>query len=143
MPDAANHLTFALICLGMVLTPGPNMIYLISRSLSQGPKAGLISLGGVALGFLFYVLSAAFGITALIFAVLSVCIWGCNPKQELLAPQQPTIITPGSVTSATAADYLYAGALSRWKAAMNGGLVWVMKASLGVRSVTWSRSLST
>ncbi|MDX8492362.1 LysE family translocator [Mesorhizobium sp. VK22B] len=69
MPDAANHLTFALICLGMVLTPGPNMIYLISRSLSQGPKAGLISLGGVALGFLFYVLSAAFGITALIFAV--------------------------------------------------------------------------
>ncbi|MBN9550125.1 MAG: LysE family translocator [Alphaproteobacteria bacterium] len=69
MPDAANHLTFALICLGMVLTPGPNMIYLISRSLSQGPKAGLISLGGVALGFLFYVVSAAFGITALIFAV--------------------------------------------------------------------------
>jgi threonine/homoserine/homoserine lactone efflux protein len=53
----------------MVLTPGPNMIYLISRSLSQGPRAGLISLGGVALGFLFYVVSAAFGITALIFAV--------------------------------------------------------------------------
>src|SRR2546430_17573005 len=59
--------------------------------------------------------------TALISAVLSVSIWGCNPKQELLAPQQPTIITPGSVTSATAADYFYAGALSRWKAAMNGG----------------------
>jgi hypothetical protein len=71
MPDAANHLTFALICLGMVLTPGPNMIYLISRSLSQGPKAGLISLGGVALGFLFYVVSAAFGITALISCSIS------------------------------------------------------------------------
>ena len=69
VPDAANHLAFALVCLGMVLTPGPNMIYLISRSLSQGPKAGLISLGGVALGFLFYVLSAAFGITALLLAV--------------------------------------------------------------------------
>ncbi|TIY00738.1 MAG: LysE family translocator, partial [Mesorhizobium sp.] len=26
MPDAANHLAFALVCLGMVLTPGPNMI---------------------------------------------------------------------------------------------------------------------
>ena len=60
---------FLAAALGLVLTPGPNMIYLISRSLSQGPKAGLISLGGVALGFLFYVLSAAFGITALIFAV--------------------------------------------------------------------------
>lgn len=69
MPDTANHLAFALVCLGMVLTPGPNMIYLISRSLSQGPKAGLISLGGVAVGFLFYVVSAAFGITALLLAV--------------------------------------------------------------------------
>lgn len=69
MPDTTNHLAFALICLGMVLTPGPNMIYLISRSLSQGPRAGLISLGGVAVGFLFYVFSAAFGITALLLAV--------------------------------------------------------------------------
>lgn len=69
MPDTTNHIAFALICLGMVLTPGPNMVYLISRSLSQGPKAGLISLGGVAVGFLFYVFSAAFGITALLFAV--------------------------------------------------------------------------
>ncbi len=60
---------FALISLGMVLTPGPNMIYLISRSISQGRVAGLISLGGVALGFVFYMLCAAFGITALVFAV--------------------------------------------------------------------------
>ncbi len=36
---------------------------------SQGPAAGLISLGGVALGFVFYILFAAFGITALVFAV--------------------------------------------------------------------------
>src|SRR5213079_2042886 len=67
--ELSSLITFGFIALGMVLTPCPNMIYLISRSLSQGPKAGLISLGGVALGFLFYVLSAAFGITALIFAV--------------------------------------------------------------------------
>ncbi len=69
MPDIATLLAFGLVALGMVLTPGPNMIYLISRSLSQGPLAGLISLGGVALGFVVYVLCAAFGVTALIFAV--------------------------------------------------------------------------
>jgi len=69
MPTFANLATFALIALGMVLTPGPNMIYLISRSLSQGPIAGLISLGGVALGFVFYIVCAAFGITALVLAV--------------------------------------------------------------------------
>lgn len=60
---------FALVSLAMVLTPGPNMLYVISRSLTQGPAAGLISVGGVALGFLFYMFAAAFGITALIFAV--------------------------------------------------------------------------
>lgn len=69
MPDILTLSTFALIALGMVLTPGPNMVYLISRSICQGPMAGLISLGGVALGFVFYMLCAAFGITAIVMAV--------------------------------------------------------------------------
>lgn len=69
MPEIANLIAFAFIALGMVLTPGPNMVYLISRSISQGRLAGLISLGGVALGFVFYLLCAAFGITALVMAV--------------------------------------------------------------------------
>ena len=69
MPETTTLITFSLIALGMVLTPGPNMIYLISRSIAQGRGAGLISLGGIALGFVFYVVCAAFGITALLFAV--------------------------------------------------------------------------
>lgn len=69
MPMTTTLLAFALVSLGMVLTPGPNMVYLVSRSISQGRVAGLISLGGVALGFFFYMLCAAFGITALVFAV--------------------------------------------------------------------------
>jgi threonine/homoserine/homoserine lactone efflux protein len=69
MPQTSSLLGFALISLGVVLTPGPNMIYLISRSITQGRAAGIVSLGGVALGFVFYMLCAAFGITALLFAV--------------------------------------------------------------------------
>ncbi len=69
MPSTASLLAFGLICLGMVLTPGPNMIYLVSRSICQGPAAGLISLGGVAVGFVVYMLSAALGITVLVLAV--------------------------------------------------------------------------
>lgn len=69
MPHLSSLLGFALVALTMVLTPGPNMIYLISRSITQGPMAGIISLGGVALGFVFYMLCAAFGITALLFAI--------------------------------------------------------------------------
>src|ERR1700760_4410554 len=69
MPATSSLLGFALISLGLVLTPGPNMIYLISRSITQGPAAGIVSLGGVAVGFVFYMLCAAFGITALLLAV--------------------------------------------------------------------------
>jgi threonine/homoserine/homoserine lactone efflux protein len=69
MPNGTTLIAFAAVALAMVLTPGPNMIYLISRSITQGRIAGLISLGGVALGFVVYMLCAAFGITALLFAV--------------------------------------------------------------------------
>ncbi|SAK99469.1 lysine exporter protein LysE/YggA [Caballeronia calidae] len=69
MPHTPQLLAFALVALGMALTPGPNMVYLISRSICQGRTAGLISLGGVALGFVFYMLCAAFGITALLIAI--------------------------------------------------------------------------
>jgi threonine/homoserine/homoserine lactone efflux protein len=69
MPSLVNLIAFALVSLGMVLTPGPNMIYLISRSIVQGRRAGLISLAGVGVGFVFYMLCAALGITALVFAV--------------------------------------------------------------------------
>lgn len=60
---------FSLAALVLVLTPGPNMIYCISRTLSQGRSAGLVSLGGVLLGFLVHLLAAALGLTALLMAV--------------------------------------------------------------------------
>ncbi|MDO5981004.1 LysE family translocator [Flavivirga spongiicola] len=62
-------LLFALASLVMVVSPGPNMIYLISRSLSQGKKAGIISLFGVMCGFLFHILMVSFGLSAIFFAV--------------------------------------------------------------------------
>ncbi len=61
----------ALIALGMVLTPGPNMVYLASRSISQGRRAGLISLAGVAVGFVIYLVATAAGLSALFAAVPS------------------------------------------------------------------------
>jgi len=69
VPSVSTMLGFALLVLGLALTPGPNMMYLVSRTICQGRKAGLISLGGVGLGFLVYMLAAALGITALLFAV--------------------------------------------------------------------------
>jgi len=62
-------LLFAGAALLMVLTPGPNMIYLISRSICQGRTAGVISLFGVIAGFLTHMLAAAIGLTALFMAI--------------------------------------------------------------------------
>src|SRR5690349_24826319 len=59
----------AAVALGMVLTPGPNMMYVVSRSITQGRRAGLISLGGVAVGFVFYIFATALGLSALFSAV--------------------------------------------------------------------------
>lgn len=62
-------LIFAIAALVLVISPGPNMIYIISRSITQGKKAGLISLAGVMCGFLFHIILVSFGLTAILFAV--------------------------------------------------------------------------
>ena len=69
MMSFATWLGFAAVAFAMVLTPGPNMAYLISRTLCQGRRAGMISLGGIAMGFAIYALLTALGITALFAAV--------------------------------------------------------------------------
>lgn len=60
---------FSLTALVLVLTPGPNMIYCVSRALSQGPRAGLVSLAGVLIGFVAHLVAATLGLTALLAAV--------------------------------------------------------------------------
>jgi threonine/homoserine/homoserine lactone efflux protein len=52
------------MCVTMSLTPGPNMMYLTSRALCQGRGAAMISLGGVATGFLIHLTVAASGLAA-------------------------------------------------------------------------------
>lgn len=64
-----DWLLFIAAALIMVLSPGPNMIYLISRSICQGRRAGVISLIGVAAGFLVHMSAAAIGLSALFLAI--------------------------------------------------------------------------
>ncbi|MCJ7932681.1 MAG: LysE family translocator [Chryseobacterium sp.] len=62
-------LLFILAALVLVISPGPNMIYLISKSITQGKKSGFISLAGVVCGFLFHIIMVSFGLTAVLLAV--------------------------------------------------------------------------
>lgn len=69
MVPSHELLLFAGAALLMVLTPGPNMIYLISRSVCQGRRAAVLSLLGVIAGFFVHMFAAAAGLTALFMAV--------------------------------------------------------------------------
>ncbi|WP_406290727.1 LysE family translocator [Embleya sp. NBC_00896] len=69
MIDAGAILGVSAVALGMVLTPGPNMMYVTSRSITQGRRAGMVSLLGVGLGFLIYMSMANLGLSAVFIVV--------------------------------------------------------------------------
>lgn len=64
-----NLLLFIGAAFLLVITPGPNMIYLISRSVCQGRRAGIISLFGLVPGFMVHMLATAIGLSALFITV--------------------------------------------------------------------------
>jgi threonine/homoserine/homoserine lactone efflux protein len=69
MVGFSSFAALGLIALASALTPGPNMIYLVSRSICQGRAAGFISLIGIASGSLVYIVCTSLGITSIIMAL--------------------------------------------------------------------------
>jgi threonine/homoserine/homoserine lactone efflux protein len=69
MPSLDNVLLFVLASVLLVLTPGPNLLYLVSRTLAQGRAAGLVSMAGTTTGFVVHILAAALGLSAVFAAV--------------------------------------------------------------------------
>ncbi|HEY1478608.1 MAG TPA: LysE family translocator [Gaiellales bacterium] len=66
MPSLATLLLFGLASLALVAIPGPNVIYIATRSLSQGRRAGVASMLGIESGILVHITAAALGLSALI-----------------------------------------------------------------------------
>jgi threonine/homoserine/homoserine lactone efflux protein len=62
-------LLFTLASLLLALTPGPVWLYLISRTLAQGRRAGYFSMLGVAAGLSMHVLAAALGLSVVLLAI--------------------------------------------------------------------------
>jgi threonine/homoserine/homoserine lactone efflux protein len=62
-------LLFCLACVALAATPGPNMLFLVSRTLAQGRAAGFVSLAGTSTGFALHAIAAALGLSALLAAV--------------------------------------------------------------------------
>ncbi|HEX6686622.1 MAG TPA: LysE family translocator [Candidatus Limnocylindrales bacterium] len=69
MVSSVAVLSVALVAVGLVLTPGPNTVYLLTRTVAQGRAAGMVCLSGVATGFVIYLACSAAGVTALLTLV--------------------------------------------------------------------------
>ena len=63
---STSLLAFALTCFVIEITPGPNMAYLAALSLSQGVRAGIAAVAGIALGLSVYGVGASLGLSAVI-----------------------------------------------------------------------------
>ena len=66
MPDGSTFLVFAAATLLFLEVPGPSVIYIVTRSLEQGQRGGLVSLAGVQTGALVHVAAATIGISAVL-----------------------------------------------------------------------------
>lgn len=66
MPEPSTLLLFAASAALLVLIPGPNLVYIVTRSIEAGRRAGLASMLGVEAGTLVHVTAAALGLSALL-----------------------------------------------------------------------------
>src|SRR5437868_1561925 len=64
--DKTAFLTFLFAALMLTLAPGPDMLYVIGRSVGQGRKAGIVSSLGIFAGCLVHIAAAALGLAAIL-----------------------------------------------------------------------------
>ncbi|TQR07305.1 LysE family translocator, partial [Psychrobacillus lasiicapitis] len=57
---------FLVATLVIAIVPGPDMAYIVSRSIAEGKKVGIATSFGMQMGVMFHILLAAFGLSALL-----------------------------------------------------------------------------
>jgi threonine/homoserine/homoserine lactone efflux protein len=65
-PEPTQYALFIAGSLALLLTPGPAVLYIVTRSVDQGRRAGVVSVLGIQVGTLFHVLAAALGLSAIL-----------------------------------------------------------------------------
>lgn len=68
MPSTPTLLLFSVAALALLVFPGPAVLYIVNRSISQGPRAGLVSVAGIHVGTTLHVLAGVLGLSALLVA---------------------------------------------------------------------------
>ena len=62
----ARFILFVGVSWALIIAPGPDMIYVITRGMTQGRRAGMVSALGVICGILVHTIAAAFGLTLIL-----------------------------------------------------------------------------
>lgn len=68
MPPPGSFLAFLATVTVLMLTPGPAVVFVVTRSIDQGRLAGLASVAGICLGDLVHVVAVVIGLTGLFAA---------------------------------------------------------------------------
>jgi threonine/homoserine/homoserine lactone efflux protein len=66
MIEPAKFILFVGVAWALIITPGPDMLYVITRGVTQGRQAGMLSAVGVICGILVHTTAAAFGLTLIL-----------------------------------------------------------------------------
>jgi RhtB (resistance to homoserine/threonine) family protein len=66
MSGIENYLGFIIAGIIMNLTPGADTIYIITRSIAQGKKAGIYSVLGIGSGAIIHIILAGFGLSVIL-----------------------------------------------------------------------------
>jgi threonine/homoserine/homoserine lactone efflux protein len=64
--NEAQLILFIITSLVLIITPGQDMVLVLSRGVAQGPKAGIATAAGVSVGLIGHTMLAAFGLGALL-----------------------------------------------------------------------------
>ncbi len=69
MPDLSTLIVFTSACLILTATPGPDMLLIASRSVTQGRSSGFMTYAGIAAGSYCHALAAGLGLSQLFVAI--------------------------------------------------------------------------
>jgi threonine/homoserine/homoserine lactone efflux protein len=66
VPDLHSIIAFAIASVALLLIPGPAVIYVLNRSVSDGREVGLAAVAGLELGNFVHVIAATVGLSAIL-----------------------------------------------------------------------------
>jgi threonine/homoserine/homoserine lactone efflux protein len=114
MPSTHNIVLFMVSALALNLSPGPSILYILSRSIGQGREAGLLSVFGLATATLIHAVAMALGLSTLfLYSPLAFAVVKYLGAAYLIWLGIGALLSRGTLQPVAAAAPLSRGAIYR------------------------------